>query len=164
MLSVAELSTAMPRSGGAYFFVERALGPSAGTVAGIGTWLSLVLKDAFALVGMSAYLHLVFDVPNTLLAVVLIIGFTILNIVGAKNSASLQLLLVAFVLLVLGWFFIAGLDNVASDTDNLSPFFKEALAEFSPWSAWSSSPTVASPRLPASRKRSRTRPERFRSE
>ncbi len=125
MLSVAELSTAMPRAGGAYFFVERALGPSAGTVAGIGTWLSLVLKDAFALVGMSAYLHLVFDVPNTLLAVVLIIGFTILNIAGAKNTASLQLLLVAFVLLVLGWFFIAGLDEVASDTDNLSPFFEK---------------------------------------
>ena len=125
MLSVAELSTAMPRAGGAYFFVERALGPSAGTVAGIGTWLSLVLKDAFALVGMSAYLHLVFDVPNTLLAVVLIIGFTILNIVGAKNSASLQLLLVAFVLLVLGWFFIAGLDEVSSDRQNLSPFFEK---------------------------------------
>lgn len=125
MLSVAELSTAMPRAGGAYFFVERALGPSAGTVAGIGTWLSLVLKDAFALVGMSAYLHLVFDIPNTLLAVVLIIGFIILNIAGARNSASLQLFLVAFVLLVLGWFFIAGLDDVATDRQNLSPFFEK---------------------------------------
>ena len=104
MLSVAELSTAMPRAGGAYFFVERALGPSAGTVAGIGTWLSLVLKDAFALVGMSAYLQLVFDVPNALLAIVLIVGFTMLNIFGAKSSASLQLLLVSFVLAVLGWF------------------------------------------------------------
>lgn len=63
MLSVAELSTAMPRSGGAYYFLERALGPAVGTVAGAGTWLSLVLKDAFALVGMSAYLNLIVDVP-----------------------------------------------------------------------------------------------------
>jgi len=124
MLSVAELSTAMPRAGGAYFFVERALGPSAGTVAGIGTWLSLVLKDAFALVGMSAYLQLVFDVSNTLLAVILIVGFTLLNIFGARSSASLQLLLVSFVLAVLGWFLIAGLDDTLSERDNLSPFFE----------------------------------------
>ena len=63
MLAVAELSTAMPRAGGAYYFLERALGPAVGTVAGMATWLSLVLKDAFALVGMSAYLNIVFDVP-----------------------------------------------------------------------------------------------------
>ena len=31
MLSVAELSTAMPRSGGAYYFLDRALGPLVGT-------------------------------------------------------------------------------------------------------------------------------------
>ena len=55
MLSVAELASALPKAGGAYYFLERALGPSVGTVAGLGTWLSLVLKDAFALVGMSAY-------------------------------------------------------------------------------------------------------------
>ncbi|MDH3755173.1 MAG: amino acid permease, partial [Acidimicrobiia bacterium] len=72
MLSVAELSTAMPRAGGAYYFLERALGPAVGTIAGMGTWLSLVLKDAFALIGMSAYLNLVIDVPAKPLALALI--------------------------------------------------------------------------------------------
>ena len=48
MLSVAELSTAMPRAGGAYYFLERALGPAVGCVTGMSTWMSLVLKDAFA--------------------------------------------------------------------------------------------------------------------
>ena len=57
MLSVAELASALPKAGGAYYFLERALGPSVGTVAGLGTWLSLVLKDAFALVGMSCLLY-----------------------------------------------------------------------------------------------------------
>ena len=43
MLSVSELATALPKAGGAYYFLERALGPAVGTVAGCGTWLSLVL-------------------------------------------------------------------------------------------------------------------------
>ena len=35
MLSKAELTTAMPKSGGSYFFIERSLGPMAGTLAGL---------------------------------------------------------------------------------------------------------------------------------
>ena len=101
MLSVAELSTAMPRSGGAYYFLERALGPAVGTVAGVGTWLSLVLKDAFALVGMSAYLNLIVDIPAKPLAVGLIVFFTLLNIFGSKTTAGVQIVLVGFVIVVM---------------------------------------------------------------
>jgi len=125
MLSVAELSAAMPRAGGAYYFLERALGPAVGTVAGIGTWLSLVLKDAFALVGMSAYLALVSDVPAKPTALVLIAAFSFVNIVGSKSSASLQLLLVTFVLSVMGWFLIVGLPEVGEGAGTLQPFFEE---------------------------------------
>ena len=55
MLSIVELSTAMPRAGGSYYFLDRALGPLFGTIGGIGTWLALVLKTAFALVGIGSY-------------------------------------------------------------------------------------------------------------
>ena len=58
MLSVVELATAMPRAGGSYYFLDRSLGPVVGTVGGIGAWLALVLKTAFALIGMGAYLTL----------------------------------------------------------------------------------------------------------
>ena len=34
LLSKAELATAMPRSGGSYFFIERAMGALPGTLAG----------------------------------------------------------------------------------------------------------------------------------
>ena len=44
MFCMIELATAMPRAGGAYYFLDRSLGPLAGTIGGIGTWLSLVLK------------------------------------------------------------------------------------------------------------------------
>ena len=80
MFSVAELATALPRAGGSYYFLARAVGPAGGTVTGMATWLSLVMKDAFALVGMSAYLALLVDVPGKPTAVALIAGFTVLNL------------------------------------------------------------------------------------
>ncbi|HIK63202.1 MAG TPA: amino acid permease, partial [Flavobacteriales bacterium] len=55
-LSKSELATAMPTSGGAYVYIERAFGPLFGTISGIGLWLSLLLKSSFALIGLGAYL------------------------------------------------------------------------------------------------------------
>ena len=114
MLSVSELSTALPKAGGAYYFLERALGPAVGTVAGFGAWISLVLKDAFAMVGMSAYLVLIVDVNSKNLALILIAFFTLLNVVGSKASASLQLVLVSFVIAVIGWYIVDGLFEIGS--------------------------------------------------
>ncbi|MFV2039112.1 MAG: APC family permease, partial [Acidimicrobiales bacterium] len=123
MLSVAELSTAMPRAGGSYYFLARALGPAGGTIAGMTTWLSLVMKDAFALVGMSAYLALVVDVPAKPTAVALIAAFAFLNIVGSKTTASVQIALVLFVLVVLTVFMVWGLPHVSDGAGSLDPFF-----------------------------------------
>ena len=131
MLSVSELATALPKAGGAYYFLERALGPAVGTVAGFGTWLSLVLKDAFAMVGMSAYLVLILDVDATTLALALIALFTLVNVVGSKASASMQLALVVVVLGVMAWFIVEGLAEAASrgfDGSNLDPFFTTGLS------------------------------------
>ena len=58
--SIVELATAMPRAGGVYYFLDRTMGPLVGTVGGIGTWLALIFKVAFALIGMGAYLNLFF--------------------------------------------------------------------------------------------------------
>ncbi|MDX1547380.1 MAG: amino acid permease [Rhodothermales bacterium] len=113
MFSAAELSTAMPRAGGAYYFLDRSLGPLAGTVGGLGTWLALVLKSAFALVGMGAYLVLFLDVPIVPLAVALTVAFAALNVVGAKETSGLQRLLVAVLVGVLVFFIVQGLVAVA---------------------------------------------------
>ena len=109
MFSAAELSTAMPKAGGAYYFLDRSLGPLAGTVGGIGTWLALVLKSAFALVGMGAYLVFFFDVPVKPLAVALTVAFAVLNVVGAKETSGLQRVLVTVLVGVLVFFVVQGL-------------------------------------------------------
>ena len=56
MLSMAEMSTALPRAGGSYFFVSRSLGGMFGTIDGVGVWLALILKTSIALLGFGAYL------------------------------------------------------------------------------------------------------------
>ena len=113
MFSAAELSTAMPKAGGAYYFLDRSLGPLAGTVGGLGTWLALILKSAFALVGMGAYLVFFFEVPIKPLAVGLTVAFAVLNIVGAKETSGLQRLLVTVLVGVLAFFVVQGLLAVA---------------------------------------------------
>ncbi len=89
-LSKAELATAMPLSGGTYVFLERAFGPLAGTVAGLGLWLSLLLKSAFALVGFAHYLWVLVDLPIVPTALVLLVGIVVLNIVGVRAVSRVQ--------------------------------------------------------------------------
>ncbi|MFB6177743.1 MAG: APC family permease, partial [Halobaculum sp.] len=49
--SASELGTAMPKSGGAYYYVNQALGPLFGSVAGWANWLGLAFASAFYMVG-----------------------------------------------------------------------------------------------------------------
>jgi amino acid transporter/mannitol/fructose-specific phosphotransferase system IIA component (Ntr-type) len=136
MLSVAELSTAMPRAGGAYYFLDRALGPLVGTVGGLGTWMALVLKSAFALVGMGAYLAIYLDVPIKPLAVALTLAFMVVNIAGAKESSRLQRVLVTILLGVLAFFIVQGLAEIGSrgiatiNRERFTPLFPFGLTGF----------------------------------
>ena len=129
MLSMAELSSAMPRAGGPYFFIHRSLGPLAGTIGGIGNWLTLVFKSAFALVGMGAYLAIFVDVPIQPVAVALTVAFAALNIFGAKETSRLQVWLVTTLLAIMAFYIVqGGYSLVAADTrqlasDNMTPFF-----------------------------------------
>ncbi|HIA64054.1 MAG TPA: amino acid permease, partial [Planctomycetaceae bacterium] len=113
MLSKIELGTAMPRSGGAYYFLDRSLGPMIGTIGGLGIWLALLLKTAFALVGMGAYMQLFLpesfgESMYTVIALGLVVFFGGLNILGAKKTIAFQIGLVFVLLLLLSWFLVAG--------------------------------------------------------
>ncbi|MDX1622091.1 MAG: amino acid permease, partial [Nitriliruptorales bacterium] len=115
MYSIAELSSAMPRAGGAYFFIHRSLGPWFGVIGGVGLWLVLVLKSAFALVGMGAYIALFFDVPMVPFAVALTVAFGLLNTVGVKETAWLQNFLVFTLVPILAYYVVAGLFHVGGE-------------------------------------------------
>ncbi|MBN2637174.1 MAG: amino acid permease [Prolixibacteraceae bacterium] len=131
MFSIAEISTALPRSGGAYFFLDRSLGPMIGTIGGLGTYLALMLKTAFAIIGIGAYAAIFWEVPVKTIAIMATLFFMVFNLVGAKNSSWLQNFLVSFLVIVLGAFIFDGLYNIfftnrvdlPQANENLSPFF-----------------------------------------
>lgn len=125
LLSMAELTTAMPKAGGDYFYIMRGFGPLLGTVAGFSSWFSLSLKGAFALVGMGAYLSLITDIPLNIIAILCCLVFIALNIVGVKKAGRFQVFLVTGLLAIL--LIYAGWGVKAVKLANLSPFFAKGI-------------------------------------
>jgi amino acid transporter len=107
------MATAMPEAGGTYLYIDRAMGPLMGTIAGFGVWLSLVFKASFALVGLSAYLEFFFEHDERLVAAFLAIILIMINLIGVKETAGFQAVLVTVVLLLLAGFVLLG----APDTE-----------------------------------------------
>ena len=135
MFSMAELSTAMPKAGGAYYYLDRSLGSFIGTIGGLGTYLALVLKTAFALIGIGAYAAIFIELPLKPVAIALTIVFMVLNIMGAKETTGLQRLLVSSLIGILTFFMAQGLFSTvliaAPQTfQNTSPFFAHGLEGF----------------------------------
>jgi len=110
---IVELTTAMPKAGGVYYFLDRSMGPLLGTVGGIGTWLALVLKVAFALIGMGVYIGLfVPDLPIIPVAIAIAIGLGLLNLVGADMSGKFQIFLVLVLIVILIGFIGSGIPEI----------------------------------------------------
>ena len=121
-LSKAEMATAMPESGGTYLYIDRAMGPLFGTIAGIGAWFSLIFKSSFALVGLGAYLLLLVPISQGQIVIVaLALGtlVVVLNISGTKLSGQVQAIIVSLVIVGITAFTInAGL---FAETSRFSP-------------------------------------------
>ncbi|MDA3862839.1 MAG: amino acid permease [Deltaproteobacteria bacterium] len=124
LLSKAELSTAMPRSGGNYFFIQRSLGPLMGTIAGLLDWLSISLKTAFALIGIGGIFIFFFpEFGQTGLkfaAVTFTLGFTALNLLSVKGTGIFQIMLVVSLIIIL--LVVITLGFPAVDVNRFKPF------------------------------------------
>src|SRR3989304_6690706 len=127
MFSIIELATAMPRAGGVYYFLDRTLGPMIGTIGGLGTWAALVLKVAFALIGMGAYINLFFPQFNIIpIAVAIAIILAVVSLFGTEKSGSLQIILVIVLLIILVIFIGSGISAV--DRSHFDGFFENDLS------------------------------------
>ena len=124
MLSKAELATAMPKSGGVYFFIHRSFGPLFGTFAGFASWFSLSLKSAFALIGIGIFLTPLFPYFPGEMVKVIAVGFTVifalLNIVSVKESGRFQVILVLSLMAILVFYIFSGLEHI--DVHRYVPF------------------------------------------
>jgi len=126
MLSIAEMTTAMPKAGGDCFTIIRSMGPAVGTVAGILSWFSLAMKSAFALVGMSVFTMLIVDLDIHIIAVSFCLLFLAINIIGIKQAGKTQVGLVVALLILMLLFIVLGLPKVK--ISNLDPFAPKGLA------------------------------------
>lgn len=136
MLSKAELATAFPRAGGTYYIIDRTLGPLMGSIGGFGSWLSLIFKSAFALIGMGAYISIFFQVPITPVAIILAIAFGGLNIFGARETTNVQNFLVITLLSIMAFYLVQGfsylfsMDVLDVHREQFTPFFKDGVQGF----------------------------------
>ena len=124
MLAQIELGTAMPKAGGSYFYIERSMGPAAGTLGGFASWFSLALKSAFALIGIGAFANLLFPMLSgthiKAIAIGFCILFTLLNIKSVKQTSKFQVFLVLSLLAILFLYCTVGITKV--NLHNLIPF------------------------------------------
>ncbi|MFZ5643440.1 MAG: ethanolamine permease [Bacillota bacterium] len=90
--TIAELSTAIPFTGGAYAFARKAMGPWGGYLAGTGVVLEYVLAPAVIANGIAGYINFLFpDIPKWALVVGVYIIFLAMNSLGAKSTLTFEL-------------------------------------------------------------------------
>jgi APA family basic amino acid/polyamine antiporter len=119
--SFARLTAWQPVEGGAYEYGRQLVSPFAGFLAG---WMWLVANTftgAAVSLGFAYYLSAAIPgLPSNIVAAVMCLVFTVLNLVGAKESAGVNNVFVAIKLAVLAFFVIFGVFHV--NTGNFAPF------------------------------------------
>ena len=127
VLSKAELSTAMPKTGGIFFYTDRSMGPIMGTLGGFSAWFSLAFKTGFALLGIGIFV-LLFNpglsmIQIKLIAVILCLLFTFINLYGVKHVGKFQVYMVISLIILLVIYVILGLFSIK--TSRYTPFINE---------------------------------------
>ncbi|NNL68283.1 MAG: amino acid permease [Myxococcales bacterium] len=109
--SIAELSPALPHTGGAYSFARTAFGPFGGFVTGLAESIEYVLTPAVIVVGIGGYCGTIVEetfgwsVPAPLWWAVFYAVFVGINVVGVELTfrVTVVITLIALAVLVIFW-------------------------------------------------------------
>ncbi len=143
----AELATAMPNSGGGYYFISRSFGTFWGTLVGISQWIGLVFACAFYLVSFAEYaitllkeLNLEWNIAHSMVS----FGFTLfllaMNIMGTKKVGQLQNVMVISLTILLVLIFSYGILDYFGFKDE--PFGYNDLAPSGPLSIFTTTALI----------------------
>lgn len=107
-LSLSELATGMPKAGGSYYYVNRAMGSFFGSVVGWSMWAGLMFATAFYMLGFGQYLTFFYgNIPVAWSALGMAALLIAVNYRGVKEAGVLQnlivILLIGFILVFLAF-------------------------------------------------------------
>ena len=119
--SFAKLAAWQPVEGGVYEYGRQLISPFYGFLAGWMWLIANTFTGAAVSLGFAYYLTAAFPgLPTNLVAATLCLGFTALNLVGAKESAGVNNILVTIKLAVLAFFVVFG--SLHFNSGNFVPF------------------------------------------
>jgi ethanolamine permease len=106
--SIAEMSSALPHTGGAYSFARSAFGPWGAYVTGLAENMEYILTPAVIVVGIGGYLGAIFDTPDSMAPLWWAAAYAVfvgVNIAGAEVSFrfTVFITLLALAILVVFW-------------------------------------------------------------
>ncbi len=122
--SIAEMSPALPHTGGAYSFSRSAMGPWGGFVTGLAENIEYVVTTAVVGTFAAAYARPVFaeliglDMDEMIWLVVFYVIFVGLNVIGIEATMRFSIIICFLSLAVLVVFFVLSIFNF--DFDNLT--------------------------------------------
>ena len=110
--SIAEMSPALPHTGGAYSFARTAFGPWGGFITGIAENIEYVLTPAVVVFFIGAYLTGIFGTPDWFQPIWWLIGYIVfvgLNVRGVELSFRVTVVVTLIALAILIFFFISAI-------------------------------------------------------
>ncbi len=110
--SIAEMSPALPHTGGAYSFARTAFGPWGGFITGIAENIEYVLTPAVVVFFIGAYLTGIFETPDWFQPIWWLIGYIVfvgLNVRGVELSFKVTVIVTLIALAILIFFFVSAL-------------------------------------------------------
>ena len=126
--SIAEMSPALPHTGGAYSFGRTAMGPWGGLVTGLAENIEYILTPAVIVVGIGGYVGAVFndqfgvDIPAPVWWLVFYVLFVGLNIVGVEATFKFSVFITLLSLVILAVFWIGAVPYFSWETAlNIEP-------------------------------------------
>lgn len=112
--SIAEMSPALPHTGGAYSFARTAMGPWGGYITGLAENMEYILTPAVIVVGIGGYLGAIFGTPNEwapLWWLACYIVFVAFNVLGVELSFRVSIVITILALVILALFFITAVPH-----------------------------------------------------
>jgi ethanolamine permease len=110
--SIAEMSPALPHTGGAYSFARTAFGPWGGFITGVAENIEYVLTPAVIVFFIGSYLTAIFGTPDSFQPVWWLIGYIVfvgLNVRGVALSFTVTVIVTLLALGILIFFFVSAI-------------------------------------------------------